>query len=120
MIPPHHITAWGVERPWPNRASVEQDLLLSRLIVEIYDQPDLRDELVFRGGTCLHQVHLPAPLRYSEDLDFVRRTHTGIGPVFDALRDVAAAMGLEVRGTDLGRHPKMRLRLRPKKGSHCA
>lgn len=110
MIPEASITAWGVQRPWPNRAAVEQDLLLARLIVAIYQHPFLREELVFRGGTCLHQVHLPQPLRYSEDLDFVRRTHDGIGPIFDALREVAEAVGLEVKGTDVGQHPKMRLR----------
>lgn len=110
MIPALSITAWGTDRPWPNREAVEQDLLLARLIVDIYNHPVLREELALRGGTCLHQVHLRTPLRYSEDLDFVRRTHTGIGGVFDALREVAIAAGLEVRGTDIGHHPKMRLR----------
>jgi len=110
VIPADSITAWGVDRLWPNRAAVEQDLLLARLIVDVYNHATLREELVFRGGTCLHQVHLPHPLRYSEDLDFVRRTHTGIGSVFDAMREVAGAIGLEVRGTDVGPHPKMRLR----------
>ena len=56
MIPAPAITAWGLTRPWPTRASIEQDLILARLIVEIYHHPALRDELVFRGGTCLHQV----------------------------------------------------------------
>lgn len=109
MIPTNVITAWGVDRPWPNRAAIEQDLLLARLIVDIYNHPMLSEELVFRGGTCLHQVHLARPLRYSEDLDFVRRTHSGIGEVLDALREVAADSGLRVRGTDVGQHPKMRL-----------
>lgn len=83
MIPGADITAWGQRRPWPSRDEVEQDLLLSRLIVEIYTDPYLRDELIFRGGTCLHQRHLPRPLRYSEDLDFVRTSADGIGQVFD-------------------------------------
>lgn len=88
---------------------VEQDLLLARTIVAIYDHPLLSEELVFRGGTCLHQAHLPAPLRYSEDLDFVRLTHSGIGPVLDALREVAAIVGLTVKGTTIGQYPKMKL-----------
>lgn len=78
--------------------------------MEIYNHPRLSEELVFRGGTCLHRVHLLTPLRYSEDLDFVRRTHTGIGVVFDDLREVADKVGLEVKGTDVGQHPKLRLR----------
>ena len=112
MIPANAITAWGVTRPWPNRAAIEQDLLLARTIVAIYDDPFLADELVFRGGTCLHQLHLPAPLRYSEHLDFVRRSHTGIGEIFNHLRAVAADLGLEVHGTSTGVNPKMRMRAR--------
>ena len=76
----------------------------------IYNHPLLRRELVFRGGTCLHQVHLAAPLRYSEDLDFVRRTNDGIGSVLNALREVAAEVGMTVRGVKIGEHPKMVLR----------
>lgn len=32
MIPANAITAWGVDRMWPTREQVEQDLLLSRAI----------------------------------------------------------------------------------------
>ena len=49
MIPDPSITAWGLSRPWPNRAAIEQDLLLARLIVAIYTHPRLSQELVFRG-----------------------------------------------------------------------
>lgn len=109
MIPKAAITQWSTSRSWPTPSAIEQDLLLARMIVEIYNHPTLASELVFRGGTCLHQVVLATPLRYSEDLDFVRRTHTGIGQVLDALRDVAAGVGLRVAGTDIGQHPKIRL-----------
>ena len=50
-------------------AQVEQDLLLSRLIIEVANHPYLGGELVFRGGTCLHKLHLDTPRRYSEDRD---------------------------------------------------
>ena len=110
MIPTAAITAWGVRRPWTNRAAIEQDLLLARTVVAIYQHPFLREELAFRGGTCLHQVHLAAPKRYSEDLDFVRRMHAGVGPVLDALREVAEAIGLNVARTDITTTPKLRLR----------
>jgi len=96
VIPNAVVTAWGRDRPWPTRQQVEQDLLLARLIVDIFNHPYLGGELVFRGGTCLHQLRLAAPRRYSEDLDFVRRTHAGIGVVFDALREVAERIGFEV------------------------
>ena len=107
MIPNAVVTAWGRTRPWGSRQQIEQDLLLARLIVDIYNHPYLGGELVFRGGTCLHQLRLPTPLRYSEDLDFVRRSRDGIGDVFDALREVATGIGLElVRRVTTG-NPKM-------------
>jgi hypothetical protein len=108
VIPAANITAWATTRPWPTREQIEQDLILARTIQGIYSHPLLGNELVFRGGTCLHQVHLPSPLRYSEDLDFVRRTHTEIGPIFDALRLVGEDIGLLVHSTSLGQHPKIK------------
>ncbi len=77
MIPSRLITAWSRFAPWLTDEQVEQDLVLSRLIVELANHPVLGEELVFRGGTCLHKVVLPTPLRYSEDLDYVRATHGG-------------------------------------------
>lgn len=110
MIPRADIQAWSTTRPWPTLVAVEQDLILARLVIEITRHPLLGEELVFRGGTCLHQLVLDQPLRYSEDLDFVRSTHSGIGPIIDALRQVAADVGLHVSGTDIRQHPKIRLR----------
>jgi predicted nucleotidyltransferase component of viral defense system len=109
MIPRATITFWSGRAPWPSPDQVEQDLILSRLIIEIAGDPLLRDELVFRGGTCLHKLHLPEPLRYSEDLDYVRVTSGPIGAVLDALRSVATKVGMETR-TDIGPFPKVYLR----------
>ncbi len=117
MIPESEITAWGLTRPWPTRDAIEQDLVLARLIVEIYQNPVLAEELVFRGGTCLHQLRLATPRRFSEDLDFVRRSQDGIGPVFDALRDVAERVGLEVYGRSISMRPKFRMRAPAESGS---
>src|SRR6478736_656423 len=110
MIPKSMIQEWAVNRPWPSLIAVEQDLVLARLIVAFAQHPILSDELVFRGGTCLHQLILDRPRRYSEDLDFVRRTHSPVGPLLDAIRDVAANVGLDVAGTNISAHPKVRLR----------
>ncbi|MGO9248917.1 MAG: nucleotidyl transferase AbiEii/AbiGii toxin family protein [Solirubrobacteraceae bacterium] len=52
-----------------------------------------------RGGTCLHKLHLPRPLRYSEDLDYVRSTRSGIKPYLTAFREVAENVGLSEHGT---------------------
>jgi hypothetical protein len=51
VIPAATITAWSTRVPWANPVQVEQDLLLSRCIVEIANHPYLGAELVFRGGT---------------------------------------------------------------------
>lgn len=93
MIDDAAITAWGVTVPWVTRTQVEQDLLLSRLIVEIAAHPYLGSELVFRGGTCLHKLHLETPRRYSEDLDYVRSTATGISDLTRALTELGHSLG---------------------------
>jgi predicted nucleotidyltransferase component of viral defense system len=90
------LIAWRSKAPWPDRVQIEQDLLLSRLMIEISRDEVLGPELVMRGGTCLHKLHLPSPLRYSEDLDYVRSTHTGIKPYTQALTKIAEEIGLTV------------------------
>lgn len=95
MIPRASIIAWSATAPWPSEDQVEQDLILSRLLVEIADDPLLSEELAFRGGTCLHKLHLKEPQRYSEDLDFVRTSQRPIlGEVFDRLRAITERIGL--------------------------
>jgi hypothetical protein len=45
VIARDHITQWSVDAPWPERQQVEQDLVLSRLILEIASDPLLGGEL---------------------------------------------------------------------------
>ena len=54
MIAPAFITEWSQQCPWVSPAQVEQDLVLSRALVDIYSDPGLRERLLFRGGTALH------------------------------------------------------------------
>jgi predicted nucleotidyltransferase component of viral defense system len=85
MISRAHITAWRANAPWPTDAQVEQDLILSRALIEIFSDPLLSKQLAFRGGTALYKLHLlPAP-RYSEDIDLVQTEPGAIGPVMTAL-----------------------------------
>jgi len=99
VIAQAYLNEWSSRAPWPQQVQIEQDLVLSRLIVEIAQHELLGGELTFRGGTCLHKLHLPEQLRYSEDLDYVRRTHSGIKPYLIALREVAGGAGLVEHGT---------------------
>lgn len=96
MIDRPALIAWRAKTPWPDRVQIEQDLLLSRLMIEIARDGVLGPELAMRGGTCLHKLHLSAPLRYSEDLDYVRTTRTGIKPYTQALAKIAEDIGLSV------------------------
>lgn len=67
---------------------VEQDLIISRALIELFSDTFLKERFVFRGGTALHKLFFPEPLRYSEDIDLVQRTEEPIGPVFDRIREV--------------------------------
>jgi predicted nucleotidyltransferase component of viral defense system len=57
--------------PWPSQIQVEQDLLLCRAMVALFDDAFLQNQIAMRGGTLLHKVHLAPPSRYSEDIDLV-------------------------------------------------
>jgi predicted nucleotidyltransferase component of viral defense system len=100
VIAQAYLNEWAARAPWPQQIQIEQDLVLSRLIVEISRHELLAGEFAFRGGTCLHKLHLPKQLRYSEDLDYVRRTSSGIKPYLTALREVALGIGLSEQGTN--------------------
>ncbi|MCL2046447.1 MAG: nucleotidyl transferase AbiEii/AbiGii toxin family protein [Oscillospiraceae bacterium] len=106
MIPFNTVTAWGAVHPWPTREQIEQDLLLSKAIIEIYNNKMLAEELIFRGGTALHKMVLPHPSRYSEDLDFVRSSAGGIGDIMKELTELGKQSGFTVK-TRMGQYPKV-------------
>lgn len=68
-------------------SQVEQDLILSRALVEVFRDEPLAHRLAFRGGTALYKLHLTPPPRYSEDIDLVQTAAGPIGPTLDRLRD---------------------------------
>jgi len=86
MIPRAHVTAWRASAPWSTDAQVEQDLIISRALVELYSDELLAREVAFRGGTALHKLHFDPPARYSEDIDLVQVNAGPIGPVLTAMR----------------------------------
>jgi predicted nucleotidyltransferase component of viral defense system len=100
MIPRAQVTAWAAIAPWPFEWQVEQDLLLSRLMIDIANHELLGAEVRMRGGTCLHKVVLANPFRYSEDLDYVRTTNGPAGPLVDAIREIAEAAGADITHRD--------------------
>lgn len=88
MIPRDFITEWRVQAPWVEDFQVEQDLVISRALVELFRHPALARALAFRGGTALHKLHFRPAARYSEDIDLVQVEAGPIGPIFDAVRAV--------------------------------
>lgn len=87
MIPLDYITEWRARAPWVHDFQVEQDLVISRALVEIFSHPILAEGLAFRGGTALYKLYLK-PARYSEDIDLVQLRAEASGPIMDALREV--------------------------------
>jgi predicted nucleotidyltransferase component of viral defense system len=106
MLSVNDIAAWGITHPWASADQVEQDLLLSRAICAIATDPYLGGELLFRGGTALHKLHLPKALRYSEDLDYVRTTAGGIAQLTGTLLDLGRDLGFQVKSR-ISEHPKV-------------
>lgn len=72
--------------PWKFLPMVEHDLILSRILVEIYKQPKIADNLAFRGGTALNKLYIKPPARFSEDIDLVQIKSEPIGETLDQLR----------------------------------
>ena len=88
MIPRPHIAAWQEHAPWKSFAQIEQDLIISRMLVAIFSDDFLYENLAFRGGTALHKLYLnPAP-RYSEDIDLVQIKEGPIKPIMERLGEV--------------------------------
>jgi hypothetical protein len=86
VIPRAAITAWRSIVPWPDDNQVEQDLVLSRALVEIFHEPVIAEHVLLRGGTAFQKLILESPVRYSEDIDLVQRKVGPSGEMLDAIR----------------------------------
>jgi predicted nucleotidyltransferase component of viral defense system len=86
LIPRAAITAWRSRAPWSTDAQVEQDLVISRALVDLFSDELVGRSLAFRGGTALHKLLLASPGRYSEDIDLVQVEAGPIGPVLKSIR----------------------------------
>ncbi len=88
MIPNIFIQNWSNHVKWQTPAQIEQDLIISRALVDFYNDPHIKDALVFRGGTALNKLFINPPSRYSEDIDFVQKNADPIGQTINAIREV--------------------------------
>lgn len=109
MIPQAEITEWREHAPWANDADVEQDLVISRAIVDLSNIALLRERTAFRGGTPLHKIVLPPAARYSDDIDLTNTSNTAIGETFTAIRKALAWIDPKPRYS-VGEFPKLLFR----------
>jgi predicted nucleotidyltransferase component of viral defense system len=93
MIPKIAITEWTNTVPWIDMKQVEQDLIICRALVAIYNDAFLASHLAFRGGTALHKLYLQPQPRYSEDIDLVQIVPESVGTILDKLREVLSFLG---------------------------
>jgi predicted nucleotidyltransferase component of viral defense system len=93
MIPRAHIQQWAAFAPWPDLRQVEQDLVISRALCDLFASKAIRDRIAFRGGTAIHKLLLTKPLRYSEDIDLVQTRAEPIGPVIDSVQEALSWLG---------------------------
>ena len=61
--------------------TIDKDWVLGHFIDGIYSIPNLKEALIFKGGTCLRKCYFPN-YRFSEDLDF-----TCINPKFELTKE---------------------------------
>ena len=87
MIPKYIIHNWREKAPWQHDHQIEQDIVISRALIELYNQPVIRETLAFRGGTAFNKLFMTSPSRYSEDLDFVQINDEPIGKTLSAIRN---------------------------------
>lgn len=88
MIPKNFIIEWRQHAPWISDAQVEQDLTISRALVELFSSELIAKTLAFRGGTALYKLYSrPAP-RYSEDIDLVQIDAAPIGEIITEIREI--------------------------------
>ena len=103
MIPRPFIAKWQQHAPWKEFAQVEQDLIISRTLVEIFSDEFLRENLAFRGGTALHKLYLNPAARYSEDIDLVQIKPGPIKPIMERIGEVVTFFE-EKRATQVRGH----------------
>jgi hypothetical protein len=94
MIPRPILTAWRNRAPWRDDRQVAQDLILSLLAIRVASHPLLGKHLVWRGGTCLHKLHLVKARRYSEDLDYLLVGEVQHSDVRTSLEEVVSGLGI--------------------------
>ena len=93
MIPASYIQEWSSTAPWPDSRLIEQDLIITRALCDLFDSQALAGKIAFHGGTAINKLLFRQPLRYSEDIDLVQTQQEPIGATIDAIREALSWLG---------------------------
>jgi predicted nucleotidyltransferase component of viral defense system len=93
VIHKNAIIEWRKVAPWRELRYIEQDMIITRALIAIYNDEYLSSKLAFRGGTAIHKLFIKPQVRYSEDIDFVQIDSEPIGLILDNIRDVMTFLG---------------------------
>jgi len=96
MVTREAITEWKEFLPWQRDEMIEQDLVICRALVELFNDEFLASHLAFRGGTALHKMYIKPQQRYSEDIDLVQIKAEPIKETIERVRKVLAFLGKPV------------------------
>lgn len=96
MIAEKHINEWAEFMPWKSKELIEQDLLICRVLCELYNDEFIAEHLAFRGGTMLNKIYLSPQPRYSEDIDLVQINAEPIKDTIERVRKVLTFLGKPV------------------------
>lgn len=93
MIDGFYLAEWRMSIPWIEDYQIEQDLIIHRALVNLYENEKIRESLVFKGGTALNKIFFQPPVRYSEDIDLVQIIPQPIGPIINEIRKALSWLG---------------------------
>jgi predicted nucleotidyltransferase component of viral defense system len=90
------IREWNKFYTWQTNEMVEQDLVISRALVALFNDEYLSSHLAFRGGTTLHKLYIQPQQRYSEDIDLVQIKAEPIKETIERFRQTLSFLGKPV------------------------
>jgi predicted nucleotidyltransferase component of viral defense system len=96
MVIESAIREWGKSYTWQTNEMVEQDLIICRALIALFNDEYLASHLAFRGGTTLHKLYIQPQQRYSEDIDLVQIKAEPIKETIERVRQVLSFLGKPV------------------------
>jgi len=96
MVIESAIREWSKFHPWQTNEMVEQDLIICRALVALFNDEYISSHLAFRGGTMLHKLYLQPQQRYSEDIDLVQIKAEPIKETMERIRQTLLFLGKPV------------------------